>query len=116
MRLVLATTALAIAFVAPAAATTSGLRGIVTRGPITPVCAAEQPCDAPAKHVTLTFVKSGKTFSVTTGDDGRYRLVLAPGTYHVRISPARMGYSPTSATVPAGRIAVRNFAIDTGIR
>ena len=33
--------------------TSSGLRGLVTRGPIVPVCAAGQPCSEPAKNVTL---------------------------------------------------------------
>ena len=97
-------------------AATSGLRGIVMRGPITPVCAAESLCDAPAKHISIVFVRKGVSHKATTDATGRYRIALAPGAYAVRIPTGRFGYSPRSAVVPVGRVAVRNFSIDTGIR
>ncbi|HEY3182776.1 MAG TPA: carboxypeptidase-like regulatory domain-containing protein [Gaiellaceae bacterium] len=99
-----------------AGGTASGLRGLVTRGPTSPVCRVDQPCSAPAAHVKLTFVRAGRSWSVTTGADGRYRISLVPGRYAVRIAGARFGYSPTAATVPRGRVATVNFDVDTGIR
>ena len=100
---------------APAAGSTSGLRGLVTRGPTKPVCRINVPCTAPAAHTKLTFVRAGRSWTVVTGDDGRYRITLAPGRYALRIA-APFGYSPTIVIVPTGRFAVVNVSIDTGIR
>lgn len=105
-----------VCFAPSSIATTSGLRGLVTRSPAMPVCQAGIPCSAPAKHLTLTFTRGALARSVTTGDDGRYRIALPAGMYTVKIATARFGYSPRTAAVPAGRVAVRNFQIDTGIR
>lgn len=99
----------------------SGLTGIVTRGPVTPVCRVDQPCDAPAA-VTLVFTRltDGRTFAARSrAADGRYRIALAPGRYRVRTrqaSPFERVPSPSSVTVPRGRYARVDFAIDTGIR
>ena len=108
--------------VAPAGAATvpSGLRGVVTRGPITPICVAEQPCDAPAKHATLIFSRHGSVAGRTTTDkQGRYRIQLLPGLYHVSRSVASHiggGLEPDQARVRAGRFVRVDFSIDTGIR
>ena len=61
MRFTVATASLAllIAGAAHAAPGQSGLRGVVMRGPITPVCVAESPCTEPAKNVTLLFSRGG---------------------------------------------------------
>ena len=83
---------------APAqAGTTSGVRGLVSRGPITPVCRAGEPCTAPAKHVLLLFLRNGITHRATSGDDGRYRLALAPGAYTLRVPSARLATARTSS-------------------
>jgi hypothetical protein len=108
--------------VAPAGAATvpSGLRGVVTRGPITPVCVAEQPCDAPAKHTTLLFSRYGSVVGRTTTDtEGRYRVQLPPGLYQVsRTVPSKIGrgLEPGQARVRPGRFVRVDFSIDTGIR
>ena len=108
--------------VAPAGAATvsSGLRGIVTRGPISPVCVAEQPCDAPAKHATLLFSRNGSVVRRATTDmEGRYRIQLPPGLYHVSRSVGSHiggGLEPDQARVRPGRFIRVNFSIDTGIR
>jgi hypothetical protein len=113
--------ALLLALAVPAGATTgSGLRGVVTRGPTSPVCRAGEPCSAPAAKVTLVFSRGGRVAArATTDPTGHYRVVLRAGTYAVR-SPAVSGgigsLKPSSAVVPVGRVAIRNFAIDTGIR
>ena len=100
----------------PATAATSGVRGVVTRGPITPVCQVEKPCSAPAKRVQLTFTRLGRSWRTTTDDHGRYRIALRPGTYAVTIATQRPGIAAFKVDVPRGKVAVRNFEIDTGIR
>lgn len=103
-----------------AGASTSGLRGVVTRGPTRPICTPELPCTQPAKGITLTFARNGRIAGrATTGDDGHYRIALHAGTYTVRTGAVSVGIGslkPTIAIVPTGRVAIRNFAIDTGIR
>jgi len=96
------------------------LVGTVTRGPIAPVCAAEQPCDEPAAHVTLVFSHAGRDSArATTDAEGRYRVRLAAGAYSVRrarfVSPDRR-LSPHTVRVSGGRLLRLDFAIDTGIR
>src|SRR5438105_14087386 len=72
---------------AGAATSSSGLRGLVMRGPIAPVCVAGQPCSEPAKNVTLVFSRNGQIVRRTkTNDQGRYRVALAPGLYVVPLT------------------------------
>ena len=99
-----------------AAAPAGGLRGLVTRGPVRPVCVASLPCSAPASHVVLTFRRGALVRATRTGADGRYRIDLPPGRYAVTLAPGGLRSSPGSVVVPRGRIAVANFSIDTGIR
>jgi hypothetical protein len=90
------------------------LFGTVTRGPVTPVCEAHTPCDAPAGGATLTFTRGPVSVRTRTTDAGRYRVRLAPGTYTVR---ANTGVRVAPATVLVrGTTMRRDFAIDTGIR
>jgi hypothetical protein len=123
MRAVVLLSGLALAFVAGAQAGTARgtLAGLVTRGPITPVCVAEQPCDAPAPNVRLLFSRNGAVVGrAITNQDGRYRLRLPPGPYNVRraASPAVIDrkLDPSRARVYAGRVTRVDFSIDTGIR
>ena len=85
-----------------------------------PVCVPEQPCDAPAKNITLVFARAGQVVRrATTNDQGRYRVRLSPGTYAVRLTdrPAiGRGLEPVQAHVRAGRFVRVDFSIDTGIR
>ena len=115
--------ALAVALVASstgAATTSSGLRGLVTRGPITPVCVAGQPCSEPAKDVTLVFSRNGRVVRrARTNDQGRYRVALLPGLYAVRLTPKPSigrGLEPVKARVVRARFRRLDFSIDTGIR
>jgi hypothetical protein len=108
--------ALVVAVPASAATRSTGLRGLVTRGPVTPVCQEGVPCSAPSKHTTLTFTRNGVVRSAVTGDDGRYSILLHAGSWVVRIPSAKFGFQPKTVTVVAGRMTARNFSIDTGIR
>jgi hypothetical protein len=115
-----ASLALLIAGAAHAAPGQSGLRGLVMRGPITPVCVAESPCTAPAKNVTLLFSRGGRVVARSTTDlAGRYHLRLRPGTYGVALTTTPRvgrGLEPDHARVRLGRYLRLDFSIDTGIR
>jgi hypothetical protein len=91
------------------------LHGAVRIGPTTPVCRAGVPCSKPAAHVVLTFSRGTSRVRVTTDARGRYRVRIAAGTWTVRAN-AGMRIAPVRIVVPRAETAVRNFAIDTGIR
>jgi hypothetical protein len=96
------------------------LTGVVTRGPITPVCALEQPCDEPAAHVTLVFTHDGTVAGrVTTNDAGRYRVRLPAASYSVRrasVAAPDRRLEPRNVRLRAGALIRIDFSIDTGIR
>lgn len=97
----------------------SGLKGRVTRGPITPVCHVNVPCSEPARGVKLLFYRSGKVVArATTNNKGWYQIGLKPGAYSVRTN--RPGFermpTPSRTTVPSGRYRRVDFQLDTGIR
>lgn len=98
----------------------SGLRGTVVRGPISPVCVAEQPCSEPARNVTLVFSVGNRVTGRTITDAaGRYRIRLAPARYQVsRTVQPRIGrgLEPDHVRVFPGRFTRVDFSIDTGIR
>jgi len=122
MKVALVSLSLALVLVAGAQATVSpsGLRGVVMRGPISPMCVAEEPCTEPAANVTLLFSRNDRIVGRTVTDSvGRYRLRLPAGVYAVRrpgsVTIGR-GMEPDHARVYAGRFVRVNFSIDTGIR
>src|SRR5205814_1920406 len=87
MKVLIASLSLALVLVAGAHATLarSGLHGVVMRGPISPMCVAEQPCTEPAGNVTLVFSRNGHIVGrAVTDNAGRYRLRLPVGVYAVR--------------------------------
>jgi hypothetical protein len=104
-------------------ATVSGLQGLVSKGPTTPVCRPSKPCTAPAQ-VTLLFRRTGvagtaRTYRARSGADGRYRISLSPGYYSVttleRIGITR-NIRPRAVHVRVGHVDRLDFSIDTGIR
>ncbi len=111
---------LALAALAPpaGAVTPSGLRGVVYKGPVRPVCSTDEPCDAPAS-VTLVFTRNGCTVRVRSAANGSYRALLAPGIYAVttleRIGIGR-NVTPRNVRVRRGHVDRLDFHIDTGIR
>ncbi len=115
---------LALVIVAGAGAQTSvvssGLHGVVVRGPITPMCVAEEPCTEPANNVTLLFSRNGRIVGrAVTDSAGRYRLRLPAGVYAVRRPPPLgigKGIEPNHARVFTRRFVRVDFSIDTGIR
>jgi len=121
VRVLLLVAALGLPTAAAAHATSSpsGLGGIVTRGPVSPVCVAEQPCTEPARNVVLLFWRDGHVVGRTVTDTaGKYRISLAPARYRVsRTARSPIGgLEPDHARVLAGRFTRIDFSIDTGIR
>jgi hypothetical protein len=118
MRRVLLLIPLAVALVwcgASAATLRSGAFGTVMRGPVTPVCSAEQACDAPATGAVLTFFRGGQPVAkVTVGKAGEYRIHLIPGVYAVHSNGRRI--TPVTIRISAGRMTRADLSIDTGIR
>jgi hypothetical protein len=99
---------------------TSGLRGVVMRGPIKPVCDESDPCEEPAAGVVLRFERANvPVVRVRTGSAGGYRVKLRPGRYAVT-TPSRprvgTGLTPRFVRVPTGRVARVDFHLDTGLQ
>jgi hypothetical protein len=101
------------------ATTSSGLYGFVRRGPTQPVCIAGQPCDGPARNMTIVFWRNGEIAGrTTTSRTGAYRIRLAPGVYTVRTARVTIGRppEPRTARVVSARFRRVDFFVDTGIR
>lgn len=122
MRVIVLLSSLVLALAAGAQATPGRgtLAGLVTRGPITPVCAVEQPCDEPAPNVTLLFTRNGTVIGrAMTDRNGHYRVRLPGGAYVVRRPSATTidrKLAPNRVWVAAARTRLIDFSIDTGIR
>jgi hypothetical protein len=99
---------------------TTGLTGVVMRGPITPVCQIQLPCDAPFS-AEFSIEQNGRRVSQFRSDaDGRFTVMLATGIY--RIVPgsdapilAPSSQAKTVEVRPVGLTQVR-LEFDTGIR
>jgi hypothetical protein len=100
---------------------TTGLTGVVMRGPVTPVCRVDVPCDAPFS-AGFTVQKSGQRVAQFQSDaTGRFTVFLAPGPYVVVpnadapiISPSRQ--SKTVTVLDNGALTMVQLMFDTGIR
>jgi hypothetical protein len=98
----------------------SGLHGVVMEGPTKPVCKVGEPCERPAARVVLQFKHAGHIAArVRTTRKGTYSVRLAAGTYAVTTVPVRKigtGLTPRTVRVPKGRMARRDFHLDTGLQ
>jgi hypothetical protein len=98
----------------------SGLHGVVMQGPTKPICRENEPCEEPARGVVLRFTRAGSVVArVRTSGRGTYSVRLRPGTYAVTTVPRRRvgtGLTPRTVRVPRGRIARRDFHLDTGLQ
>jgi hypothetical protein len=119
----LAPAALALTLIFAGAASSrpvSGLRGIVLKGPTMPVCKEGVPCEKPAAGIVLRFSRAGHMAArVRTTRTGKYSVRLRPGTYAVTVNPkptVGSGLTPKLVRVPRGRVAHRDFHLDTGIQ
>ena len=99
---------------------TTGLTGIVVRGPITPVCQIQVPCDAPFS-ADFSVEQNGKVVSRFRSDqDGRFSIMLEPGAYRVVPAADAPIIFPTSqaktVNVLASGLTEIRLTFDTGIR
>ena len=106
-----------------AAATTSGIGGRASAGPVCPVVRPGQTgCDPRSVQGAVLIVRdgSGKEVARTTTDgSGLFRVVVAAGSYTVEAQQVEglMGTAPVvQVTVEAGRLATVSIDYDTGIR
>jgi hypothetical protein len=99
----------------------TGLTGVVTRGPITPVCRIDVPCDAPFS-AGFTVQRAGRRVADFRSDaSGQFTVFLAPGSYTVVPDSDSGIISPTSQTksvtvADTGMLTVVRLMFDTGIR
>ena len=118
-----AAVAAGLALAARPVAPTTGLHGVVTRGPVTPVCRTDVPCDVPVPGFTIAFDRPDAVDFVArrvkNDPQGRYRILLPAGIYTVAM-PGRAQFgkasTPRRVSVRSGHLDRIDFHIDTGIR
>jgi hypothetical protein len=99
----------------------TGLTGVVVRGPVTPVCRVDVPCDAPFS-ATFNVERNGRRVTQFQSDTaGQFTVFLEPGTYTVVANTDAPVISPSlqtkSVTVADnGTLTVVRLMFDTGIR
>jgi hypothetical protein len=100
---------------------TTGLTGVVVRGPVTPVCRVEVPCDAPFSAVFMVVQNGRRVAQFQSDTAGQFTVLLAPGAYTVApnsdapvISPSLQTKSVTVAD--NGMLTIVRLMFDTGIR
>ena len=105
----------------PASSTpTTGLTGVVVRGPIAPVCRIDVACDAPFGAGFSVEQHERHVGQFRSDAEGRFTVWLSPGAYRVvpDADAPLMAPSSQAKTVEVGSVgltAVR-LEFDTGIR
>ena len=101
-------------------ALSTGLTGTVLRGPVTPVCQVNVPCDAPFA-ASFEVRRNGRQVATFSSDaQGHFQVRLAPGQYLIVPAPDApvMNPSAQSKTVDVGfeGLTAVELLFDTGIR
>lgn len=100
----------------------SGVRGVVTQGPMCPVQRIDQPCpDQPYQaSIVVQDLFGAEVARTRSGPSGEYTVALLPGEYVVRGQNLTGAVLPragaTRVSVEAGRWANLDITFDTGIR
>ncbi len=97
----------------------TGLEGVVRRGPITPVCQVNVPCDAPFSAAFLVWQGLRIAARFTSDTAGNYVVYLSPGSYTI-VPDSGAPIFPKGQTRPAtvGPVGITHLDLefDTGIR
>ena len=99
----------------------TGLTGVVLRGPVTPVCRVDVPCDAPFS-ASFIVQRSGRTVAQFQSDaSGQFTVFLPPGAYTVTPNADAPIIVPSSQTKQVnvediGKLTTVRLTFDTGIR
>jgi hypothetical protein len=104
---------------APQAVGKTVVVGRVMLNPAAPVCYVGESCSKPAPGFRLAFSRGTSVTRVRTDDQGRYRVVVPPGTYRVTTPGHKSigsGLHPKKIAIPATERTVRNFTYDAGVR
>ena len=101
------------------ASAASGIEGLVTIGPITPVAEEGQPNSRPYQATMNVLDQSGQVVTrFATNAQGLFRVALAPGAYVIR--PESAGRFPhaeqKTVRVPKGTFVKVDIEYDSGIR
>jgi hypothetical protein len=119
-RLSLALMLLAAGCGSPTAPTTTGLAGTVLRGPTAPVCAFNQPCEAPFSAGFSVQRGTTRVAAFQSDAQGHFDVRLAPGNYVVVPDADAPIISPKSqtkeVTVGPSGLTMVELQFDTGIR
>lgn len=98
----------------------TGLTGVVVRGPITPVCVVDRPCEAPFSAAFDVYQDVRRVAGFTSDADGHFTVRLPAGTYRVIPSADAPIIQPTTQvkTVEVGPVGLTEVQLqfDTGIR
>jgi len=98
----------------------SGIEGLVSIGPVSPVSQPGEPDSRPySAELSIIRLSDGEEIArVTSADDGRFRVPLAPG--RCLVEPQQGQPFPTApsqeVTVDAGRFTRIQVDYDSGIR
>ena len=100
----------------------SGIEGTVTIGPMCPVVQENTPCPDEAYVATIVIedLDGDEVARTQSGEDGRYRVGVAPGTYWLLPQWPNEGAPPSApeqqVEVRAGEYTHADIQYDSGIR
>ncbi len=101
----------------------SGVRGVVSLGPLEPVTREGTTSSSRPYEATIRVLRTGSGDEVATvrsGADGRFSVNLAPGAYTLEPLPGEPGglphAPPQDVTVEPHRFVTVRIDYDTGIR
>ncbi len=103
------------------ASSPSGIAGLVTIGPMCPVATPDDPCpDRPYAAKLVVQDSAGREVcAAASGEDGRFRIGLAPGEYQLVPVNGVGGLpyaSPQTVTVAPNAYTDVSVSFDSGIR
>jgi hypothetical protein len=104
----------------PTEPVTTGLAGTVFRGPVAPVCAFNQPCEAPFSAGFTVQRGTARAGTFRSDPQGHFEVRLAPGNYVVIPDPdapiIAPGAQTKEVTVGPTGLTMIDLHFDTGIR